>query len=379
VDFPRGSDGPARWASRNGGPDVGADLNGAIVALRQRDQFDKETVQDHDTKQFWKYDNGDMYLGPRKWDDELQIPVEHGFGVLYNCVLGKFSGKIFIGNWKLGQCHRIGKTFWLQSAKSWTENHCPGSEIRTKKEKGIGRGLPFGYIGRFVEDCKSDPSATVWLKDGTTRNGPWDEGDPVGDWWTDHKIVAASVVGHRASDDRRSQAGQESKEQPKRQQRQSTNEVKLVSRPAADKSLPTVAQSFIGEPADRKPLPTFKLDQIKPKTAKRKMEDEDVEIISPPSVARLPPPVQSSSSKIKLDADLAITKNKLQEWLKAEALGPRVLASDLKYYADKFIEEGLESKDAIVSYCSQKDVEGFVWMKKFHMKAFLANVELRTE
>ena len=37
-------------------------------------------------------------------------------------------------------------------------------------------------------------TATVTLKDGTTRVGPWNHGRPVGNWWKDHSLVVASTT-----------------------------------------------------------------------------------------------------------------------------------------------------------------------------------------
>ncbi|CAB9505618.1 expressed unknown protein [Seminavis robusta] len=143
-------------------------------------------------KPVWLYDNGDMYLG--EWDEQsFEFPLEDGFGVYYNSQPRKFKGLIYIGGWKEGHCHGRGETFWLKSSYTWKTNHFPNSPI--KREGGIGTGIPFCYWGLYEMDVRCDKEAVVRLKDGTTRRGPWEDGNPVGDWHEDHPGVASAGGG----------------------------------------------------------------------------------------------------------------------------------------------------------------------------------------
>jgi hypothetical protein len=40
-----------------------------------------------------------------------------------------------------------------------------------------------------LKDKRHDKSASVCLRNGTTRVGRWKDGSPVGDWWKDHILM----------------------------------------------------------------------------------------------------------------------------------------------------------------------------------------------
>jgi len=69
-------------------------------------------------------------------------------------------------------------------------------------------------------------------------------------------------------------------------------------------------------------------------------------------------------------------KMRLQRWLQREAIGCEAIESEMALYAQKFIELGLHSKQAIIKWCTKKDVQGFDWMKMYHKRALLGNLEL---
>jgi hypothetical protein len=50
----------------------------------------------------------------------------------------------------------------------------------------------------FPEGKREDASASVTLKDGTTRVGPWREGKPVGDWWKTHELIVGGSITQQA-------------------------------------------------------------------------------------------------------------------------------------------------------------------------------------
>lgn len=122
-------------------------------------------------------ENGTMYLGG--WDGDMW----NDFGV---CC--RRDGRVLVG-------HRVGGVLmgkavrtWLASAPSWKNNKDPNSNIRSK----IGLPIPYVYIGGFNELGKFDDQATVVLADGTVRQGPFADNEPVGDWWNDHKAFKIS-------------------------------------------------------------------------------------------------------------------------------------------------------------------------------------------
>lgn len=151
-------------------------------------QHDPTGPQD---KHIWLYQYGDMYLGEWK---AISRPIEHGFGVYYRkspwC-----EGNVYVGNWEIGRPHGQAKEFWLESAPTWIENDFQCSPIKEKvDEKSVGR--PFTYKGEFINGPKHDSCATVTLKDGTCRVGPWKGGAPVGDFWNhdDHPLEATAMI-----------------------------------------------------------------------------------------------------------------------------------------------------------------------------------------
>jgi hypothetical protein len=160
-------------------------IGGRTVTLKQYAQHPAPA-----DKPIWLYNNGDMYLG--EWAvGRTNFFLENGFGATYNNNPGKCKGKIYIGEWKSGECHGSGKSLWLKSSNTWINNKFPASEIKQKEgEKNVSR--PYVYIGDYADGIKNDANAMVTLKDGTTRAGPWEKGKPVGDWWSeeDHPLTA---------------------------------------------------------------------------------------------------------------------------------------------------------------------------------------------
>jgi hypothetical protein len=149
-------------------------------------------IPPNNDKPIWKYQSGQMYLG--SWIDTATFPVEHGFGISYYRQPEKIKGLVYIGGRKDGTYHGKGRTLWLPSSKTWRTNSFYGSPIRQRiyKFNTINRrtvGLPFEYLGRYLNGHHHDENAIVTLKDGTTRRGPWKDGKPVGDWWKDHEII----------------------------------------------------------------------------------------------------------------------------------------------------------------------------------------------
>jgi len=159
-------------------------IAGKAVPLKQ---YDRTAPNE---RPIWIWEDGDMHLG--EWKDFVFLrrhSIQHGFGAFYFDNPREYKGKVYIGEWKDGSVQGSGKEFWLESAPSWKDNKDPESDILKN-----GAGLPFVYSGTYDDGHSQDESATVTLKDGTTRVGPWKDGMPVGDWWKDHKLVAATTT-----------------------------------------------------------------------------------------------------------------------------------------------------------------------------------------
>lgn len=130
-----------------------------------------------------RYPNGDMYLGG--WAKcRSGVDKPQGFGVFLS-----FDLIILVGQWDEGHLQGYARQLWLPQSNIWRNNYDPLSCIKTDN----GVGLPFLYFGNFESSKRNDLRATVVLKDGTTRIGPWKDDLPVGDWWQDHEGTRTPV------------------------------------------------------------------------------------------------------------------------------------------------------------------------------------------
>jgi hypothetical protein len=126
----------------------------------------------NDRPVWWDQDSDCLYLG--EWQDDCY----HGRGVVYFP-----NGRVYRGFFEDGCCSGTALLTWLTQAPLWKQNHQPQSAIQSSKQFG----LPYIYLGRFVDSEKDDPFAKVVLKDGTMRVGPFRNDEPVGNWWKDHE------------------------------------------------------------------------------------------------------------------------------------------------------------------------------------------------
>ena len=193
-----------------------ADLHGKKVPVRQ---YAEGAPRD---KPIWLFENDDMYLG--EWKNGKKNPVEEGFGVTYNDDPPKFKGKVYVGGWKGGFCHGLGKSFWLESSSTWCKNYLPGSEIRQNID-GKRVPVPYQYVGQYKQSLKDDPKATVTLKDGTTRVGRWSANKVVGGWWTDHQSAETGSTsrGRKTGSSRAAAAAKTATSRRRKKQKQSEN------------------------------------------------------------------------------------------------------------------------------------------------------------
>lgn len=142
--------------------------NGEQVPVKQQHPLGPED------RPVWCHEEGWMYLG--SWENNEC----HGFGVYYF-----LNGRVYVGHLDHNRCTGLACLFWLPASPIWEKNELPLSIIKTPDEQK--NGLPYIYIGNFVESEKADTKAKVILKDGTTRIGPFMHDKPVGDWWHDHE------------------------------------------------------------------------------------------------------------------------------------------------------------------------------------------------
>lgn len=125
--------------------------------------------------------DGRMYRGAWKQTivGQRKILCQHGLGVTY-----KKDGRIYVGYYHEGKLEGPGKALVDPQSSIWLQNQRSGSGIPSSIPLVW---LPFLYIGNFHNGRYHDERATVILKDGTTRIGPWKNGEIVGDWWEDHE------------------------------------------------------------------------------------------------------------------------------------------------------------------------------------------------
>lgn len=132
----------------------------------------------------WVDGNGWMYLGGWKKNEY------HGFGVLYFP-----NGRIFSGNFEHNRCSGYAKLIWLPLSPTWMRNEQDRSVIQYRSNDGGKERLvpvPYIYIGYFKNSQRCDERAKVILKDGTTRIGPFNADQPIGDWWDEHEKAQTS-------------------------------------------------------------------------------------------------------------------------------------------------------------------------------------------
>ncbi|GAX11180.1 hypothetical protein FisN_9Hh275 [Fistulifera solaris] len=149
---------------------------------RRTDELHYQITENHN-RPVLRYPNGDMYLGG--WAKcRSGVDKPQGFGVFLS-----FDLIILVGQWDEGHLEGYARQLWLPQSNIWRNNYDPLSCIKTDN----GVGLPFLYFGNFKSSKRNDVRATVVLKDGTTRIGPWKNDLPVGDWWQDHASTRTPV------------------------------------------------------------------------------------------------------------------------------------------------------------------------------------------
>jgi hypothetical protein len=107
------------------------------------------------------------------------------------------AGYLKVGNWVNDRLEGPGELFWLESSKAWKENYYAHSTLLLPMADGRLHPAPFNYKGNFHSGAFHDEQATVTIRDGTTRVGPWHNNKPVGNW-DDHLLVAGPSLAENA-------------------------------------------------------------------------------------------------------------------------------------------------------------------------------------
>ena len=378
-------------------------IGGRVVRVRQ---YDRNAPKD---KPVWLFQSGDMYLG--RWKiGKNGWPVEDGFGVTYNHSPKKCKGLVYIGEWRDGLCHGAGKSLWLQSAPNWIKNKFTDSEIQQKDGDDMVR-RPYMYMGTYVNNQKQDPNGAVFLKDGTTCVGPWEEGQPVGDWWEDHQAAARlnsaayqenatqpriSARGNlptpRASGDKRASSWGRTKETVSSRKKHSTHNTQTgrgtttitppkLARATAQARKRDASNMNDEGPNDRKPAAHSTSHSSQPA-----LRIESGSLPPPPLIISIANDDELEGSGTEQDfgnmdasvsaaactvSDPRITA--IADWLE-QVISYDPDRGEMEGYAQHLVSLGLHSVQMIIDLCEEDDL---TWMRKYHKRQFLANANLK--
>jgi len=311
-------------------------IDGRTVEIRQYDQKGPKN------KPIWMWEKGKMYLGEWKMNFFILYPVRHGFGALYYHGSEAYKGWIYIGEYRDGKTHGSGMDFWLESAPCWESNRLIYSSIVEN-----GTSLPFVYSGTYVDNRKEDESATVTLKDGTTRVGPWKHGRPYGDWWEDHKLVTAATT---------------------TQQDDLLTSVVKPKQAVLDERKPGArpTEGAKSEHASVNPPQVISLDDS---------DDNDTGDQANRTVAvAVPDAVVSSQEHATTSTGAQGRVKKIRDWLIAKiAFDPD--EEEMALYARNLYDRGYHSVGLIEHLFTKERVEEFDWMKEVHRELLAATLQ----
>lgn len=358
----------------------------------------------------WKGTTGTMYLGG--WKDGKW----NGLGVFYfpdGCVLSGYWDKGTI----LGKAMHV----LLPESPAWKANHWPRSLLMDQSQK---RSLPFIYIGGYQNFFMHDDDAIVILKDGTTRRGPWRNNAPVGDWWKDHdaSTITWEQMSLLLSFDSKPECCSATVAIPH------DTGVDPVVVPCNDEQYPSMNHSIqdptvcsstssivgiISSTIERRTSwQSGDEDEEKHDTEEMQFQSRAETIISEWLYEILHPdanPYEMKYYASRLYQDGFHSIDLIQEycsivdvrdymkkahirilsiqfqseqriqsialWLHKIVLGPNLHQWEAYNYAIEMVEEGLLSISDIREFCTPDDVANFVWMKPFHRRRLVQQLE----
>jgi len=217
-----------------------------------------------------------------------------------------------------------------------------------------------------VANVETDDKAVVSLKDGTTRIGPWKDGKPVGDWWTDHQSVAAAPqTSRRAGNTPKKRKWQSDARSASRQKKKRAAARKRAPNVGANDTKPAVVSP--GKSRGERSTAQFSPAQDESSSLASEVYGEEA----------------AGSTKDEEEQTFVSGEDsenhrleEITEWLSG-VIGYNPNRQEMKEHAKKFMELGLHSSQMIVDLLPANRVESFSWMKEFHRFQVLSNANLR--
>ena len=236
-----------------------------------------------------------------------------------------------------------------------------------------GTGFPYVYSGTLVNGFKEDESATVTLKDGTTRVGPWKRDRPFGDWWKDRELVTAATTTQQSDPSAAAVKSEEAATAPTasaRVSRSSTSkQQKSPPREAVlDERKPSArpAKRAKNEHASAKPPQVISLNDSD--------DNDSGDQANGTAAAAVPDAAVSSQEHATTSTGTQGRVKKIRDWLIAKiAFDPDKL--EMALYARKLYDCGYHSVGVIEHLFTKERVEEFDWMKAVHRELLAATLQ----
>ena len=317
-------------------------------------------------KPIWMWESGNMYIGEWRSNGPNEHASRDGFGACFYLNKAKNKGKVYIGEFKNSTAHGYGKTFWLESVPRLAHN-------RRIRQSGIPR--PSVYSGTFVNNMYQDEFATVTLSDGTTRVGPWKGGEPIGDWWKDHKLVTAATATRQTAPVKSKDptiptivASTRSGSLSAARRNLTWKHLPLETSLDEHKSNAHLAEHTQNDRTRLKPSHVISLNNSDDNDDSENQGNESPAAVLPGRAASLQGQVTSIGNKED-------RVKEIREWF-VTVIGCNPIQEEMDAYARKFITIGLHSIDMIISACTKEDVADFDWMSKFHKRRVASALSL---
>ena len=337
----------------------------------------------------WKGVTGTMYLGGWK------SGTWNGLGVFYfpdGCVLS--------GYWDEGRL--VGKAMHvlLPESPCWIENHWPRSSLLDPR---TGTPLPFIYVGCYKDFRMNDDDAIVILKDGTTRRGPWKDNVPMGDWWKEHEETE-SVSWEQLSlllsfDDEEEQETEQAVANSPHSETVVLKDypptVHVTTCVVSDSSPCSIAspRSWQSEEelefqrTTESSITTWLMELLSPDANPHEMQYYASRFYQDGfhSVTYIQQYCSTSDLRswmkkahVRVVSQQLVSEKRVQTialWLHKIVFHGNVHAWEAHEYATQLVDEGLHSIADTREFCTIKDVESFHWMKPFHKRRLMAQLE----
>lgn len=340
------------------------------------------------SKPVWMYENGDMYVG--NWERKSQdYPLEEGFGITYNNYPDKCQGNVYIGEWERGTMHGEGVSFWLPSSQTWTSNRLGASPIKWDANTNRSAGIPFRYEGSYIEGKKQDEQAVVTLKEGTSRQGEWENSKPVGGWYSHTEVVpaaapaAAAVVEVVATAPRQREARQRREAPGSRACRRSSRQVIKQEEPILNNNdnrnpkinteVIDISDSDESDIADA-PQVTRNAATNRIKTENGGTDDDNETSDHTAGSTNNNNNAATGNPQQTLDEKLHRVRQ-IRDWLTQDIIGNNPSSHTMERYAGVLFEKGFESVEMIKAFMKDRHVESFDWMVELHKEVLLEHLQ----